>query len=108
MTTEYPTIGRARKMEARAARLGWNIPDIHKQAIVDAQVEIALDKAASPREKTSAAKCLVSMEGQNIAIAATASLATEDDRLEPVTQIELLAQMQKTIPTNDIEDPTDS
>ena len=88
---------KVKRMERKAAKLGWNIPDIHKQAIVDGQVEIALDPAASPREKTSAAKCLVSMESQNIAISLS-PVTTAEEKIEPVSAVELLAAMKATIP----------
>ncbi len=49
----------------RALRERWAIPDELRGAIVARQVEIATDPGASPREATSAARCLVSMEAQN-------------------------------------------
>ena len=54
------------RMIERALREGWPIPDEHRPAIVSRQVRIALSKSSSPREATSAARCLVSMEQQNL------------------------------------------
>jgi len=49
----------------RAVKNRWPIDEKYKQAVVNRQVQIAIDKQSSNREAISAAKCLVSMEGQN-------------------------------------------
>ena len=50
----------------RALRERWPIPYEKRGAIVERQVEIATNGECSPRESTSAARCLVMMDGQNI------------------------------------------
>lgn len=52
----------------RAVRERWKIPDDKREAIVNRQVEIAVN-SPKDREATSAAKCLATMEAQNIAVA---------------------------------------
>ncbi len=101
MSNEYPTIGRARRMEQKAVSLGWVIPDEVKADVVGEQVKIATDKSgeASNREKTSAAKCLASMNAQNIAIAVSSNINEESDKLTPVSPAAMLVEMRKTIPS---------
>jgi hypothetical protein len=53
----------------RALRERWPIPDQFREPIINRQIRIAMDPASSPREATSAARCLVSMEQQNADIA---------------------------------------
>ncbi len=53
----------------RALRERWPIPDQYREPIINRQVRIAMDPNSSPREATSAARCLVSMEQQNADIA---------------------------------------
>lgn len=54
------------RMIERAVREGWPIPEEKRPAIVARQVRIALSKRSSPREATSAARCLLGMEQQNV------------------------------------------
>ena len=57
------------RLEQRALREGWAIPPEDKQAIVARQVEIATN-ASSPRQATSATRCLLTMNGQDLRQAA--------------------------------------
>lgn len=97
---EYPTKhpDTARRMEATAARLGWDIPDEYKSAIVKRQVQIAVDPASTQREATSAARCLTSMNGQNVAIAISPNIQESTDKIEPVPVDQLLNMRQATAP----------
>ena len=61
---EYPTRSMAR-IERQAVKGRWDIPDKYKDGIVNRQVQIAISPESSNREATSAAKCILSMEGQN-------------------------------------------
>jgi hypothetical protein len=54
------------RMLERALRERWPIPEHYREAIVTRQIRIAIDPGSSSREATSAARCLVSMEGQNL------------------------------------------
>ena len=53
------------RMIERALREQWPIPDEFREPVVKRQVRIAIDPESSPREATSAARCLVSMQQQN-------------------------------------------
>ena len=53
----------------RALREGWPIRRKYRKPIVERQVSIAVDPESSPREATSAARCLVVMSSENAAIA---------------------------------------
>ena len=55
------------RMLERALRERWPIPEQYREAIVSRQVRIAVDPGSSAREATSAARCVVSMEGHNLA-----------------------------------------
>ena len=50
----------------RAIRERWVIDEQHRAPIVQRQVTTATDSEASNREATSAARCLVGMESQNL------------------------------------------
>ena len=53
----------------RALRQGWPIPQRRRQKITERQCDIAEDPQSSPREATSAARCLAMMSSENAAIA---------------------------------------
>jgi len=52
-----------------ALREGWPIPEKFRRPVVRRQVRIAIDPASSPREATSAAKCIAMMSAKNADIA---------------------------------------
>lgn len=55
----------AQRIERQALKQRWEIPEKYKPAIINRQVQIAIDPKSSNRESTSAAKALLSMESQN-------------------------------------------
>jgi hypothetical protein len=55
------------RMIERAVRERWPIPDEARGKVVNRQVRIATSKRSSPREATSAARCLAAMDSQNLA-----------------------------------------
>lgn len=55
----------ARTLE-KAVKENWPIPEKYRTAIVNRQVQIAIDPEQSARANTSAARCLVSMNAQNM------------------------------------------
>lgn len=57
------------RMIERALRECWPIAQKKRRPIVERQVAIATDPESSPREATSAARCLASMSAENAAIA---------------------------------------
>ncbi len=66
----------------RALRERWPIPEKYHLPIIERQIRIAIDPAASPREATSAARCIVSMESQNIEVALKSVDKVLPDKLE--------------------------
>ena len=90
---EYPIVRQENRIEQKAARLGWHIPQDKKQDIVDAQIEIATGVATN-REKTSAARVLASMNGQNVAIAIS-HIEEDEERIETVTTEDILIAMRR-------------
>ena len=86
-------------IERMAVKRGWPISDEAKQDIVDRQIEIATSDEVSARASTSAARVLVQMESQNIALA-TGRLGLDEERLEPVPVLDLLRMMhERTCPS---------
>lgn len=72
----------------RAIREQWPVPDDIRAAIVERQAAIATSGEVSPREATSAARCLVSMTQQNQAGAMKAL-----DKVAPDKHEHALAQL---------------
>lgn len=93
---EYPLIGRANKMEQRAVNLGWNIPADKKQAIVDRQVRIATE-SDDDRHSTMAAKCLTTMNTQNVQLAIS-RLDDGSDQMIPIDPLDMFSRMSGSIP----------
>ena len=96
---EYPLKRRKglEVMERKAVTLGWGITDDLK-AKAKQQIEKMIDaEDTTPRDRNIAIKTLVTMSGQDIAVALS-PVTTADEKLEPVTPAEILAEMQKTIP----------
>lgn len=60
-----PGIRQTRLLE-RAVRERWPIDELLRDAIIKRQVSIAIDPKSSPREATSAARCLVQMDALNL------------------------------------------
>ena len=89
----YPlTRRREDKLEQMAVRQGWPIPDERKPEIVERLFEIATNaEKYSARQSISAARCLIQMEGQNIALAT--SPATAGQGTVAVTHEEVLATL---------------
>lgn len=54
------------KLIERAIRERWNIPAEFRDAVVRRQLTIAMDPTIGHREATSAARCLVAMDQQNL------------------------------------------
>jgi hypothetical protein len=65
--TPEPGQPRDTRLIEKALRKRWPIPETYREAIIKRQVAIAIDPKAANRESTSAAKCLVAMEAQNMA-----------------------------------------
>lgn len=74
----------------RALREQWPIPDEFREPIVKRQVRIAIDPHSSPRESTSAARCLVSMQQQNTEAALKALDKLVPDQHQHTHQIDEL------------------
>jgi len=49
----------------KAIKQRWPIPDEYRAGVINRQARIAIDPEASNREATSAARCLITAEGQN-------------------------------------------
>ena len=105
--TEYPIIGegRSKKLEQRAIRRRWNIPDDKRDQLINSQVDIAIGDGSSNREKTSAFRALLSAEAQN-----QADEVGIDTSMEPATPAEMLAALAGTVPEVEEEDdlPSDA
>lgn len=54
-------------MVGRAIRERWPIPEEYRAPIVNRIVRIVVDPSSSNREATSAARCLATMDSQNVA-----------------------------------------
>ena len=65
--TPLPGQPRDTRLIEKAIRKRWPIPEEMKAAIIARQIAIATSEEAENREATSAAKCLVAMEAQNVA-----------------------------------------
>ena len=100
--SEYPT--RHPNQDARIERMAikkrWNIPDKYKDALVNGQVQIAINPDSSNREKTSAFRALLAAEAQN-----QADEVGIDTTMEPATPAEMLAALAGTVP--DVEEEND-
>lgn len=96
---EYPISRRKGKnvLEQQAVMLGWDIPADKKRAIVERQVKIATE-SEDDRHATIAAKCLTSMNAQNVAIAISPSIQEETNEVQPVPVEQLLAMRRATAP----------
>ena len=93
--SEYPT--RHPNQDARIERMAinkrWNIPDKYKDAMVNGQVQIAINPDSSNREKTSAFRALLAAEAQN-----QADEVAIDTSMEPASPAEMLAALAGTVP----------
>lgn len=63
-TEDRESVQNTRLLE-RAVREQWPIPFEMREEVVRRQIDIAIGEESSPRERTSAARCLVSMTQQN-------------------------------------------
>ena len=65
--TEYPTSHPKELgiLERKAIKQRWNIPDKYKEAMVNGQVQIAIDPQSTNRDKTSAFRALLSADQMN-------------------------------------------
>lgn len=97
--SEYPT--RHPSQDARIERMAikkrWNIPDKYKDALVNGQVQIAINPDSSNREKTSAFRALLAAEAQNQADEVASEKAPED-MPEGVTVEEQLQILMSRVP----------
>lgn len=98
---EYPTSHPKEfdRLERKAARLGWHIPEDKKAAIVDRQIEIATSAEETARDAAAAAKTLVAMNSQNVTLAVS-RVEEPTEKAAPVPLETLLAMRSKTIGTD--------
>ncbi len=81
--SEYPLPKTSsNKIEQMAVRLGWPIDPEDKPKIVARQVEIATADDVSPRANSAAARVLVAMEQQNVAVALSPHIGIVEPQLQ--------------------------
>ena len=85
----------------RAVRERWPIDHSYLEAVAKRQVKIAVDPESSNRESTSAARCIVSMVGQNQVDEIRRGYTEEP--MEPVRVEDEVAAMLETMKPKRIE-----
>lgn len=101
---EYPqqTKSANSRLERKAIKLGWIIPEDDRPELISGQIEIAKDPTLTPRERTSAFKAIVSANSQNVQLAIARLDNEEDHSLAPIDTRDLVAAMRtRTIPNAD-------
>lgn len=63
-----------RRLEQRAIRERWPIPDKYREPVVNRIVKIVVDPTSTNREATSAARCLAAMDAQNVEATPTVAI----------------------------------
>ena len=108
MSADYPTSHPREfdKLEKKAASLGWGISDEEKNKIIRDQVSIATNRKATRRERTAAARCIVQMNGQNIAVAISQEVHDDDHhhKIAPVAAIDVIKMMRLATTPGPIDD----
>ena len=99
MADEYPTshAKEADILERKAITLGWGITNDLKAKAKHQIEKMISDDDTTPRDRNIAIKTLVTMSGQDIAVALS-PVTTAEETIEPVTPAALLVEMKKTIP----------